>query len=303
MKIKNIVNEFAPANNPGGGNYLKALASAWYNDTFNTGDLHKGIKSQEDVERILERGIHCGDGKVRKYSIGYNSDFDGVEIQSDDHYEYSDYDDAGNDIDSRTGQPWGPYDVVAFAGNELDESVSEGSKYKCTCHPGDADPDCPVHGLEPMEVGDALDVKEGDVVQFPKKHRGDISDMHECPKCGGDLQGGKYMGHAVQVCMPCKQVYLPPNSGIDQQGNPIKEAPGAETLSHNQSTVASNLNSLDLGEGKPEKPEQPEADYGDDYQDMVARVKKLAGMGPLKTVYDPAKRVYKNIPTAVQPKK
>jgi hypothetical protein len=47
----------------------------------------------------------------------------------------------------------------------------------------------------------------------------------------------------------------------------------------------------------------PEADYGDDYQDMVARMKKLAGLGPLKTVYDPAKRVYRNIPTAVQPKK
>ena len=46
----------------------------------------------------------------------------------------------------------------------------------------------------------------------------------------------------------------------------------------------------------------PEADYGDDYQDMVARVKKLAGLGPLKTVYDPAKRVYRNMPTAVKPK-
>lgn len=45
----------------------------------------------------------------------------------------------------------------------------------------------------------------------------------------------------------------------------------------------------------------PEADYGDDYQDMVSRVKKLAGLGPLKTVYDPAKRVYKNVPTATQP--
>lgn len=130
IRVNNCVpneslNEFAPSDNPGGGNYLKALASAWYNDTFNTGDLHKGIKSQEDVERILERGIHCGDGKVRKYSIGYNSDFDGVEIQSDDHYEYSDYDDAGNDVDSRTGRPWGPYDVVAFAGNDLDESIEE----------------------------------------------------------------------------------------------------------------------------------------------------------------------------------
>jgi hypothetical protein len=51
------------------------------------------------------------------------------------------------------------------------------------------------------------------------------------------------------------------------------------------------------------KSEPPEADYGADYQDMVSRVKKLAGMGPLKTQYDPARRVYRNMPTAVQPKK
>lgn len=117
------VNEFAPTRNGGaGGDYLRVLASAWYNDTYNTGSLQKGIESQEDVERILQRGILCNDGKKRKYSIGYNSKFDGVDIQSDDHYEYADYDDAGNDIDSRTGKPWGPYDVVSFAGNELYES-------------------------------------------------------------------------------------------------------------------------------------------------------------------------------------
>jgi hypothetical protein len=62
-----------------------------------------------------------------------------------------------------------------------------------------------------------------------------------------------------------------------------------------------------VGEGEQQKGadyrDPPEADYGDDYQDMVARVKKLAGLGPLKTVYDPAKRVYRNMPAAVQPKK
>ena len=57
-----------------------------------------------------------------------------------------------------------------------------------------------------------------------------------------------------------------------------------------------------MAEGK-KKPKQPEADYGDDYQDMVGRVKKLAGLGPLQTVYDPQKRVYKNVPRAEQPKK
>lgn len=64
-------------------------------------------------------------------------------------------------------------------------------------------------------------VAEGEVVQFPKKHKGDLDSFDDCPKCGGDLQGGKYMGHAVKVCIPCKQVYLPPNSGIDHNGNKI----------------------------------------------------------------------------------
>ena len=58
----------------------------------------------------------------------------------------------------------------------------------------------------------------------------------------------------------------------------------------------------ELEEGN-RKPEPPEADYGDDYQQMVLRLKKLAGAGPLKTVYHPASRVYRNVPVAVQPKK
>ena len=41
----------------------------------------------------------------------------------------------------------------------------------------------------------------------------------------------------------------------------------------------------------------------DKFDDAIARMKKLAGAGPLRTVYDPTKRVYKNVPTAVQPKK
>jgi hypothetical protein len=39
----------------------------------------------------------------------------------------------------------------------------------------------------------------------------------------------------------------------------------------------------------------------DDFDDMVARLKKLAGAGPMRTVYDPDRRVYRNMPTAVQP--
>jgi hypothetical protein len=39
----------------------------------------------------------------------------------------------------------------------------------------------------------------------------------------------------------------------------------------------------------------------DKFDDAMARLKQLAGAGPLKTVYDPQKRVYRNVPTAVQP--
>ena len=66
-------------------------------------------------------------------------------------------------------------------------------------------------------------VAEGEVKHFPKKHTGDLDDVHDCVKCGGDLQGATYQGHRVKVCVPCKQVYLPPNSGIDQKGNKISE--------------------------------------------------------------------------------
>jgi hypothetical protein len=41
----------------------------------------------------------------------------------------------------------------------------------------------------------------------------------------------------------------------------------------------------------------------DAFDAAMARLKQLAGAGPLKTVWDPKKRVYRNMPTAVQPKK
>jgi hypothetical protein len=62
-----------------------------------------------------------------------------------------------------------------------------------------------------------------------------------------------------------------------------------------------------VGEGEQQKGadyrDPKEVDYDDEYDAMVARVKKLAGLGPMKTVYDPKKRQYRNMPTAQQPKK
>jgi hypothetical protein len=73
-------------------------------------------------------------------------------------------------------------------------------------------------------------VAEGEVVPLGKKHRGDLDSVNSCSKCGGKLEGGTYMGQRIKVCLPCKQVYLPPNSGIDQQGNKIKEQGVAENF-------------------------------------------------------------------------
>ena len=73
----------------------------------------------------------------------------------------------------------------------LKQGLAEGKKYKCTCHPGDSDPDCPVHGLEPMEVGDALDVKEGEeeaLAYATQAHAGQT-------RSGGD----PYITHPMRV--------------------------------------------------------------------------------------------------------
>ena len=93
----------------------------------------------------------------------------------------------------------------------------------------------------------------------------------------------------------------------DQQQ--LAKQSGSKDASQSGSKDAKPLNKVSqwlLGideETSRKKREQPEVDYDDEYDAMVARVKRLAGLGPMKTVYDPKKRVYRNMPTAQQPKK
>jgi hypothetical protein len=114
-------------------------------------------------------------------------------------------------------------------------------------------------------------VAEGEVVPLGKKHRGDLDSVDSCPKCGGDLQGGTYMGHRVKVCQPCKQVYLPPNSGIDQKGNKIGEQGVAEGFNDDNFTIDDihkleqikdfetlKARAKDLIKGKPARRMKPE---------------------------------------------
>jgi hypothetical protein len=124
-KPRSQVNELAPS--PGGsdsGDYFRTLASAWYNGAYDSGSLQKGIKTNQDIERLLQRGIVAPDSVARKYNIDYNSDFDGVIIFSDDYYEHGDHDNT----DSRTGKPFGPYDYMEFTDDELSEGIYESAE-------------------------------------------------------------------------------------------------------------------------------------------------------------------------------
>jgi len=135
------LNEFAPgqgSNGDDGMGYLHALAQAWYtHDLSHLADIaRKGgsptkkiIDAQEAVEKILNRGVHCPDGKVRKYYIDYTANFDGVDMVSHDYYEHSDYGPNDEYVDSRTGKPWSVYDHIEFSDDQLGEGVSEGQRW------------------------------------------------------------------------------------------------------------------------------------------------------------------------------
>jgi len=98
------------------------------------------------------------------------------------------------------------------------------------------------------------------------------------------------------------------------EGAPVTTTPGSvepggavdnfkQQMANNTEKQAGVAEAIPLKTLRSQGRDEKEADYGDDYQQMVLRLKKLAGAGPLKTQYDPNKRVYRNMPTAVQPKK
>jgi hypothetical protein len=355
MRIRDVLFEFAPSGGGDSGNYFQALASAWYNGTFDTGSLQKGIKSQEDVERLLNRGIVCPDGKTRKLHIDYNANFDGVEIYSDDYYEYGDHDDT---IDSRTGEKWGPYDFMAFSDEELSEGLNEFAaddgdsggednalrKYAQMWWNGD---DATQQQIEAVlarmgwEIGEdeggydnggVFVVRAGDENgnSYESWAAEDLTESGLTEKSTSQAQF-RTMAAAAHDPKFARKVGIKPSvarefnradKGQDYkslpkkatEGAPVTTTPGSidpggavdnfkQQMANNTEKQAGVAEAIPLKTLRAQGRDEKEADYGDDYQQMVLRLKKLAGAGPLKTVYDPNKRVYKNMPTAVQPKK
>ena len=419
-KSDGSLNEFAPTG--GGddsGNYFQALASAWYNGTYDSGSLQKGIKSQQDVERLLQRGIVCPDGVTRKFGIDYNSDFDGVVISSDDYYEHADDDDT---IDSRTGKPFGPYDYMEFGGEELDESAKwRDPKYKDQLYTQEKpdyndtreydrarwDPKPKGYaGRKELPGGDEYDrtdplvrgagigrtgiknnildrgkrkgLPSRDQITSLKQSIRDISGRHvranlpeqgmaeglpqtlrkivpgyarreidrkmDAEKFGRtdvdrDANYWRYkkiqdklkeQGVAEGSDKPVHRIGLtvtdPNHPMVSKRGETIQKTvrvPGHDPAKAINAAIAHHrrkgykvhdhhyMGTVDdepIDEGKQQKGadyrDPPETDYDATGHDAsVARLKHLAGVGPMKTVYDPAKRVYKNMPTAVQPKR
>ena len=97
-------------------------------------------------------------------------------------------------------------------------------------------------------------------------------------------------------------------------GSNVDDQPGSVKSSNPKSKNTSSkwLQSLGGGADKKtvdeeqsrKKRKEPEVNYDAiDHDKSVARLRHLAGIGPMKTVWDPARRVYKNVPTADQPKR
>lgn len=78
-----------------------------------------------------------------------------------------------------------------------------------------------------------------------------------------------------------------------------------------QMKITTAADYIDTAADYIESNQEPDLDEGekvghmdaDRFDAAVERLKQLAGAGPMKTVWDPAKRVYRNVPVAVQPKK
>ena len=102
-------------------------------------------------------------------------------------------------------------------------------------------------------------VKEGTVVDFPKKHEFHDKLTH-CPKCKGELQGAKIEnGERVKVCVPCLKIFhnrTAESTDLNERSTSEKQARTMAAAAHNpefakkvgiKTSVAKEFNKADKG--------------------------------------------------------
>ena len=106
------------------------------------------------------------------------------------------------------------------------------------------------------------------------------------------------MGNIATQLAPQAQAQLPAPDQGDVLPPMFRSKPNPELQRGKDTAVDAQYRDMPAAFATSEnKQNKPEVDYDDPRWDaMVSRVGKLAKSGPLKTVWDPVKRVYKNVP-------
>jgi len=159
---------------------------------------------------------------------------------------------------------------------------------------------------------------DGDTMVAPRKYWGSIQELAysaggEATEVGNEQavgEGGPRMidpfgnevqrtsGQAVSRSSEPREL-RPGDTRSTATGTVTKTATGVRHTPYIDTTPKPRFVEQDVEESNKEK---IGGRYdADEFDDMVSRLKKLAGAGPMRTVYDPDRRVYRNMPTAQQP--
>jgi len=248
------------------------------------------LRSDDDWERTFDMMRD----RINRHQSSTQRDVDPEQLKKITDIKYTPIkEDAGTDAKGRTQQQW----IQAVKAKFPDAKIMQSKMIDGPCVAVLADGR--KLSWNKVEQGLAEDAHGSEFFkQIVDNHDGDVRGIF------GDLHSSGLHKNIQKFCEWTKGQGL----ASIYDGIELAKKIGLENDDENEFAYEGYLQAKDLlgmsdmAEGK-RKSEPPEADYGDDYQAMVARVKKLAGLGPMKTVYDPNKRQYRNMPTAVQPKK
>lgn len=119
----------------------------------------------------------------------------------------------------------------------------------------------------------------------------------ECHVCNGTGEGRT----EHENCSHCGGSGMEPSDRDDDDYEMYDTDDDYDRGGDDESHYEKYVRTRGLEETKPEEKIGGRYDPND-FDAMVLRLKKLAGAGPMKTVYDPEKRVYKNVPQSSEKK-